>query len=201
LPKNFSATSAYTRKQQQPLKVKQMNQIVHPRNEIVLYLLTRNDIPSMTSGKMAVQISHLTSDLFIQTLRNNLRDNMFAIKEWIGSNRSGNTVILSASAEEIKNIYHGSAGLIAGDHTGLVDCALYTDVGYSVYDGDDEHIVPKFTGAWFLAKRRAGNTLFRHLPLYKGSNGEEAISSRDDYLIESGIKIGALMADLGLTDE
>lgn len=83
-----------------------MNGIKNQEENLVLYILVRNDLPSLTVGKMGAQTAHAGNQFIHQYLDNSESKKIKTqIKDWQGcANGFGTTITLSVTEQDIKDI-------------------------------------------------------------------------------------------------
>ncbi len=123
------------------------------KKELVLYVIVRNDLASLTPGKVAAQVSH-ASTAFMRYYAN--RD---SVEEWCDRRGFGTAVILSTDIDQLKSINEQAR------HTAFA-CGLVADPEYALVDGRFVHNIKLITCSYLFGSREALFALVGHLELY-----------------------------------
>ena len=120
-------------------------------NRLILYIVVRNDLASMTAGKAAAQVSHASTQ-FMQKLTPQ-------VKTWAReADGFGTAVILSAPIEDIYEIRRRCV------NEGIMSGTVF-DPGYPVRDGKYTHEVGITTCVYVFGRRGELKHLLSELSL------------------------------------
>ena len=129
-------------------------------SNIVLYILMRTDLESLTHGKACAQAAHAANQM-VHTARAFVGDYMAEMeKQWrSGTGAYGTTVVLRGGGYESVNSFQELAKNRA--FSGSV-----IDRSYPIKDGTFVHHAPVLTCVYILGHKDSIQPLVRDLPLY-----------------------------------
>ncbi len=129
-------------------------------SDIVLYILMRTDLESLTRGKACAQAAHAANQM-VHTARAFVGDYMAEMeKQWrSGTGAYGTTVVLRGGGYESVNSFQELAKKNA--FSGSV-----IDRSYPIKDGTFVHHAPVLTCVYILGHKDSIQPLVRDLPLY-----------------------------------
>lgn len=136
---------------------------------VILYLLTRNDMATMSQGRSDAQNSHATSDFheglilhrfFNKELSGNPLRWTVEFAEWKENRNFGTAVVLMGPYADIQGAVElaKQAGFYAG---------ITHDPSYAVPDGQTVHFVPVDTCGFIFGRKSALKPLLGRYPLLK----------------------------------
>jgi peptidyl-tRNA hydrolase len=130
-------------------------------SNIVLYILMRTDLESLTHGKACAQAAHAANQM-VHTARAFVGDYMAEMeKQWrSGTGAYGTTVVLRGGGYESVNSFQELAKK-NGAFSGSV-----IDRSYPIKDGTFVHHAPVLTCVYILGHKDSIQPLVRDLPLY-----------------------------------
>ena len=121
------------------------------------YVIVRTDMESMTSGRVAAQVSHATSELHERGKESRRHDgDNESFLEWKGAGNFGTTIVLG---------YFGDPNDLTCDHIAEMDGFVF-DPEYSIRDGNVTHKLPITTCYWTLVDTDRCPNPFPDLDLY-----------------------------------
>lgn len=133
----------------------------------VFYILARNDINSLTPGKLAAQAAHANNMLaeYIKNCEDLYKKHTY--DTWCGDRGFGTTIVLGGNKFEIKDIIE-----IVYNMQFLI-CDDVIDPTYPIEDGAERHKVECHTCSWIFIpdrkyiQRTRFEMLFNRLELYR----------------------------------
>jgi hypothetical protein len=135
----------------------------------VLYLLMRNDIPSMNPGKLAAQAAHVANQ-FVHDLRDPLKykNRMAAYSSWVGDRGFGTTLTLGASKKQLVERFQRFQYGTGGDETWMYGrvfdptypCYISREVAEYLYQQMPDYVIVGDSGGTLLRREMVGVYLF-----------------------------------------
>lgn len=124
-----------------------------------IYLLMRNDMASMTIGRVAAQAHH-ASDAIAHAIQKSYPESINDYIEWKRESKQefGTVIVLACDKETMYNRYN-----MVKDH---IPSVIVHDETYRINDGAETHYIPVDTCACFLVDMTDGDDkFFSDLPL------------------------------------
>ena len=127
-------------------------------SNIVLYILMRTDMESLTPGKACAQAAHAANQMALDMVDS--AEGYSWLEKWRGIGAYGTTVILRGGGYESVTSFQDLAkknGVFSGS---------VIDRSYPIKDGTFVHHVPVLTCIYILGQKDNVWSIVRRLPLY-----------------------------------
>ncbi len=120
-----------------------------PADDLVLYILVRNDLASLNHGKACAQAAHAANECVAHLYANGRT--MSLLKQWMEGHDGnfGTTIVLAGNWQAITD----SIATVERDADHRTVSGRVLDPTYPVTDGDVKHAIPLETCAWVFGSR------------------------------------------------
>jgi peptidyl-tRNA hydrolase len=126
--------------------------------DIRLYILVRNDLESLTPGKMCAQVSHAANQCVYEIRKSGDQHSNNLLNAWQEDRGFGTCIVLSAELAEIYKVVQQ-----AKTHSHV--SGITHDPSYPLRDGNFTHLIPVDTCAFVFGKKENLEPFLSHLPL------------------------------------